>query len=240
MDMVNDYISDTLVHWTSRAKSDKESFDCLKNIVTSRLLYLSYCPNYADSSIKEKRTMMVCFTDLPLKYCGDVCSLFGKFGVGFKKKAMIEYGANTVFYTTERHLNRIVELNTLIKKLISEEADREWKSERERYQFTTEQLVSLHEIFGFTQEYSYKTNHVNYFQREWRLNFNTLPFVSGSDELNKPGFASFNIKEFGEMMFATEDIEYLIVPKAYSEDAKRLSVQIGCNLKIYEEEVDGK
>jgi hypothetical protein len=241
--MINQYISNSLVHWTGRGKTDNESFDRLKSIVTSQLLYLSYCPNYANSSIKDKKTLMVCFTDLPLKYCGDICSNFGKFGISFRKQKMIEYGANPVLYTTERHLNRIIELYKLIKRLLNEEVDREWKSEMERYQFTTEQLFSLHEIFGFTQEYSYKANHINYYQREWRLNFDTLPFESGKG-LNKPGYRDIkgmvDGKFTGEMMFAKEDIDCIIVPRAFLKKTQKLAAQICCNIKIYEVAVEGK
>jgi hypothetical protein len=36
-----DYINDTLVHWTGRAKSDDSAFEILKSIVTEQLPYSS-------------------------------------------------------------------------------------------------------------------------------------------------------------------------------------------------------
>lgn len=43
---MDNYISNTLVHWTGRNKDDERAFEILKDIISSQLIHLSYCPNY--------------------------------------------------------------------------------------------------------------------------------------------------------------------------------------------------
>jgi hypothetical protein len=251
------YINNTLVHWTGRGKDDEKSFEILKSIISKKKIYLSYCPNFATpvdqpstrNNINDKRTMMVCFTDLPLKYSKEFCAKFGKFGVGFKKSKMIEYGANPVFYTTGEHLNRIISTNSLINKLLSEEVDREWKDAKlnngvgDRYQFKSEQLYALKDLFGFSQEFSYKERDENYYQREWRLNFDTLPFESGKGA-EKVGFGGMHGVVGGkfmcEMKFSLDDIDYIILPKSFFKRAKEIGELCNNKFLIYEIEVENK
>lgn len=124
---------------------------------------------------------MVCFTDIPLRYSEKHCSLFGKFGVGFNKNKFVEYGANPVLYLTSTHNSRISEVNSLINRLLSENVDREWRQQVDRYQFTEEQLFSLSELFSFSQEYKYNHNNINYYQREWRIGYETLTPKTGGN-----------------------------------------------------------
>jgi len=248
---MKNYISETLVHWTGRGKTDDKSFEILKSIVLNQILYLSYCPNYGTptttpqmrDSITDRKTMMICFTDLPLRYSNEFCTKFGKFGVGFNKDVMMKYGANPVLYTTSKHLDRISEINKLINNLLSKEVDREWKGEIESYQFTSDQLYSLFEVFGFTQEYAYKDRDNNYYQREWRLNYETLPFESGkgAEKVGNGGMHGMvNGKFMCEMKFAIEDIDYIIVPKSYYRKCSELTNIPKEKIKIYEVVVEGK
>jgi hypothetical protein len=248
---MDNYISKTLIHWTGRGNDDEKSFEILKNIISKQIIYLSYCPNYATpidnpttrNNINDKETMMVCFTDLPLKNSKEFCSKFGSFGVGFKKKKMIEYGANPVLYTTSKHIDRIQNINTLINKLLDEEVDREWKNGMERYQFTSEQLYALHDFFGFTQEFSYKERDENYYQREWRLNYATLPFEAGK-AAEKVGYGGMRGVLGGkfrcEMKFSLDDIDYIIMPKSYFKRRSEISILTKDKFLIYEVEVEGK
>jgi hypothetical protein len=253
---MNKFINNTLVHWTGRNKNDENAFEVLKKIISSQKIYLSYCPNHPTpvdepstrENINDKKTMMVCFTDLPLKYSKTFCKKFGTFGIGFNKKKMIEYGANPVFYTTAKHLDRIKNTNSLINKLISEEIDREWKDENlnngigENYQFTGEQLYALNELFGFTQEFSYKDRDENYYQREWRINYETLPIEVGKGA-EKIGYGGMHHKVKGkflcEMKFAIEDIDYIILPKSFKRK-EEITELPGNKFVIYEAAVEGK
>ena len=248
---MDNYISNTLVHWTGRGKDNENSFEILKSIISKQIIYLSYCPNYGTptenptvrDNINDKKTMMVCFTDLPLIYSNEFCSKFGTFGIGFKKEKMIEYGANPVLYTTKKHIDRIENVNGLINKLLGEEVDREWRGEMERYQFTAEQLYSLHEFFGFTQEYSYKERDINYYQREWRLNYDTLPFEvgKGAEKIGYGGMHGLVGGKFMcEMKFSIDDIDYIIMPKSFYKRRNELSELSNDKFLIYEVEVEGK
>lgn len=236
------YINNSLVHWTGRGKSDDEAFSILEKIINSRILLLSYCPNYTKlpESVATK-TMMVCFTDLPLNLSAEHCKDFGCFGIGFSKEQMIIYGANPVLYTTKIQSERMKVFTNLLVKFAEFEKDREWKeSPEEPYQFTTTEFEKFLEISGFLQEYEYDINRINYFQREWRINYQTLPITPGNSP-QKPGDGGIHgmvgNKIMCEMLFAKEDVNYIVVKRDFEVRGRQLASTIGCELKIYEDEV---
>lgn len=236
------YLNETLIHWTGRAKSDSEAFEALEAICNERILRLSYCPSYVQVDFK-KGTSMVCFTEVPLEHCDEHCARFGKFGLAFCKQAMIEYGTNPVLYTTAKHLERIKHIGSLLERMKDLEKDREWRQELEPYQFTEDETVAMLEVMGLLQEYSYKnadgTDYVTYYQREWRLTFNVLPFA-GDNLPHAPGMSCFysrNGISYPIFKFTESDVQYLIVPEVYESRAAHLAKSIGCDLKIYEREV---
>lgn len=237
--MRHNYINEELVHWTGRGKSSEEAFDILSTIVDERILRLTYCPNYVSQEYNPM-SPMACFTDLPLNHSKKHCSKFGRFGIAFKKKNMIGYGANPVFYTTAKHFDRICNIATLLERMKDLEKDRGWREGVEPYSFKEDETLAMLEVIEFLQEYSYKnredSDHLNYPQREWRLTFNSLPFAGG-DSLHLPGMASFyirNEKPYKIFKFDPNDVEYLIVPFRYWRKALKLKRELGCSLKIYE------
>lgn len=247
---MDEYINQSLMHWTARGKKEKESFEVLKMIINEGFLQLSYSPNYGTppanpdeyDPLNDRRTIMACFTDLPLQFSKTFCEKFGHFGIGFKKETMITYGANPVMYTTNNHLHRIREINDLINKLLKKEMDRGWREELEPYQFTSDQLYALNEIFGFTQEFSYRNRDENYFQREWRINYETLQNTrNGIAEL--PGYG--RVKGLRgrdlkfEMKFDIADIDFLVVPRRFRKEILKLGFSSD-QVKIYEVEVLGR
>ena len=241
--MKRNYINDELVHWTGRKRSEDEAFRILRSICDEQVLRLPYCPRYAQEGFQPK-TAMACFTDVPLRHSKEHCGKFGKFGIGFHKERMISYGANPVFYTTGSHLERMREVYNLTSSLYELYKDRDWREDVEPYQFTDKEFLALHEISEFTQEYSYKNNdstdYLNYYQREWRLTFNSLKFTSGSDN-SIPGEASFYIKDGDSheiFNFSSDIVSYIIVPWRYYWKARELSKKLNCKLKIYEIAVD--
>ncbi len=137
---------------------------------------------------------MVCFTDLPLSFSAEHCSKFGRCGIGFRKDAMIAYGANPVFYTTSKHLARIQHIETLLATMKELEKDREWKNAIEKYPFSEDETVALMEVLEFLEEYSYKNEddgpYLHYYQREWRLPLGILPFAGDNKPL-EPGMSCF-------------------------------------------------
>jgi hypothetical protein len=233
------YISEHLVHWTGRKGTDESAFNALEAICTEKILRLSYCPNYKNKGY-EPKSAMVCFTDIPLKHSKEHCSIFGKFGIGFKKNKLIEYGANPALYTTGVHFNRIKNIGALLARMEDFEKDREWKSEIEHYQFTEEETLALQEVTDFLQEYSYKNedheDYVTYYQREWRLTFRSLPFAGGSKP-HSPGMSCFytrNGVSYSIFKYSPEDVEFIIAPLRYWLRARKLAQKIGCRLKIHE------
>lgn len=233
------YVNNTLVHWTGRGQTDFDALSALASICDEKLLRLSYCPNYVSEEY-DKKSAMVCFTDIPLWHAKEHCRRFGKFGIGFKKEKMIGYGANPALYTTGQHFSRIKQLSGLLERMEDLEKDREWKEEVEPYNFTEDETVAFQEVTDFLQEYSYKSQdsseYVTYYQREWRLTFRSLPFAGGTKPQN-PGMSCFYIrngKSYSTVKFSNDDVDYIVVPAKYWLHGRRLAKQMGCKLKIYE------
>lgn len=236
------YINEELIHWTGRAQNDEDAMNTLISICTENILRLSYCPNYVSDDYKPE-SAMVCFTDIPLMHAKEHCSKFGKFGIGFNKNKMIEYGANPALYTTRKHFDRIKKLANLLAKMEDLEKDRSWKSDLEPYSFTEEETIALQEVTDFLQEYAHRnkddSDYVTYYQREWRLTFRSLPFAGGSKPL-EPGTTSFYTKydkTYSIFKFSPEDVESIIVPSQYKEEGRKLATKMNCKLKIYEASV---
>lgn len=239
--MSDAYISNELIHWTGRKKSSAEAFKTLKAICDEEQLHLTFCPNYIDASNNfTKNTAMVCFTDIPLVHSAEHCDQFGHFGIAFHKKNMIDYGANPVLYTTSKHFSAIKEVSGLLSKMSKLEMDREWQEELTRYHFTEKQTVSLREILEYLQEYSYKGKDndpkATYYQREWRLAFNSLPFAGGISHLN-PGMATIQGGGMRIFKFSPKDIAYLVVPNSFQDKAKLIAKNLNCSVKGFELEV---
>ncbi len=243
--MSPEYINESLVHWTGRSKTENDALDILKTICEEQILRLTYCPNYSDKSYKPL-SAMACFTEIPLNFSGQHCNQFGRFGIAFRKETMIEYGANPVLYTTNTHFERIKHIGTLLERMKDLEKDREWKEDPdiEPYQFTEDETIALMEIMELLQEYSHRKedgiDYITYYQREWRLTFKVLPFA-GSDSEFLAGMSCFYIrngKSYHIFKFKREDVTYLIVPEAFASKAEPLAALLGCELKLYEREVN--
>ncbi len=233
------YINNELVHWTGRGQSDENAMNALASICDENILRLSYCPNYVSENYKPE-SAMVCFTDIPLKFAREHCSKFGKFGIGFNKKKLIQYGANPALYTTGKHFDRIKKLAELLAKMEDLEKDRECKADFEPYSFTEDETVAFQEVTDFLQEYSYKnkddSDYVTYYQREWRLTFRSLPFAGGTKP-HEPGMSCFYIRDnkaYSIFKFIPEDVEFIVVPLRYWRFGRKLANQMNCKLKIYE------
>lgn len=237
------YINSSLIHWTGRAKDQDAACSILENICREQILRLTYCPTYVQGNFRP-RVAMACFTDIPIEHSHEHCAKFGQFGLAFDKKKMIEYGANPVLYTTGRHLDRVRKLSCLLERMKDLEKDREWRSEVEPYNFAEDETFALLEVLGLLQEYSYKnddgTDYVTYLQREWRLTFEVLPFAGGTTE-HTPGSSCFYIRDettYSVFKFDKSDVEYIIAPAAYKDRASDAASILGCNLRIYEVEVN--
>ena len=239
----SEYISDSLIHWTGRKKSDEVAVQILKTICEECILRLTYCPRYVQQDFKPSASM-VCFTDIPLRFSGEHCGLFRRCGIAFHKNAMIAYGANPVLYTTSKHLTRIKHIDALLARMRDLEKDRDWKDEVEPYPFTEDETIALMEVADFLQEYAYRNEddvpHVTYYQREWRLPFNILPFA-GAGEPHEPGMSCFYSRDntsYAIFKFRSADVAFLVVPRAYQETVSEVARGIGCEVRVFEDEVD--
>lgn len=248
-----DFISNTLTHWTGRNKTDEEAFAIVEQIIKTRKLLLTYCPNYPRlPENRQLKTMMICFTDIPLNLSREQCERFGKFGVGFSKEVMIRYGANPVLYTTREMNEKVEKFISLIGRLQSEEVDREWRDATlnddvgDRYQFTSEQFYAMAELAGFMQNYQYSNTSIDYYQREWRINYETLPKAIGMEPQVNPGQGAIH-GSIGEgarrkvacsMLYDLNDIDYLVVPRAFQARAQQLVDGLRAEVKIYEDEIN--
>lgn len=240
---MTEYISNELVHWTGRGKKDEEAALILKTICEEEVLRLSYCPQYVQPGM-EHGSSMVCFTDIPLNLSREHCDRFGRCAIGFHKKQMIEYGANPVFYTTAKHLERVKHVENLLARMKDLEKDREWKEgEFEPYRFTEDETVALMEVVAFHQEYAYKNNdhgpNPTYYQREWRLPFNILPFA-GDNKPHTPGMSCIYSRAgttYPIFKFAPTDVAYLVVPEACQKAMADIAQVHSWEIKIFEQEV---
>ena len=238
-------ISDSLVHWTGRKKSDEAAVQILKAICEEGILRLTHCPRYVQPDLKPSASM-VCFTDIPLRLSGEHCGRFGRCGIGFRKEAMIRYGANPVLYTTSKHLARIKHIESLLARMKDFEKDREWRAESEPYRFTEDETIALTEVTDFLQEYAHKndddSSYVTYYQREWRLPFNILPFA-GEGKSHEPGMSCFYIRggiSYPILKFRNDDVAFLVVPRAYRKAVSGLAKAMCCEVKVLEDEVEAE
>ncbi len=232
---MSSYISNSLIHWTGRNKNFEEAYSTLEKIINSEILWLSFCPIH-NSAIEDCKIMMVCFTDIPLSLSEEHCNTFGKFGIAFNKNRMIGYGANPVFYLTDKNNNRLKEVYNFLTKALDKERDREFLEGSENFDYSTEQIYSLLEIFGFTQEYYSNTIEKEfYYEREWRINCQTLKIVSGQNEPESGQAKMLGITQKNGMKFDLSDIDFMIVPNSFYDKACLAFPKL--KVKIYENEI---
>lgn len=184
---------------------------------------------------------MTCLTDMPLERSREHSLKFGKCAVGFNLEKLKSYGANPVFYATEKHYEHIRHLTSLVDRMKNMEKDREWKNDFEPYQFTEDETVSLMILSGLLQEYTHKRDDQRnqHKQREWRIIFDALPFA-GDNTYQSPGMSCFKIVNKNSvrfMNFDPHDIEYIVVPRSQQAEGTALAEQIDKPCKILEDEL---
>lgn len=91
-------ISDNLIHFLAR--TDKESpgkqLDVFKLIVENGLRTGRVQIKFAEGA--SIINQIICFTDIPLRECNEHVSIYGKFGIGFKKSFVKNVGGNPARY----------------------------------------------------------------------------------------------------------------------------------------------
>lgn len=91
-------ISDNLIHFLAR--NDKENpgkqFAVFKSIVENGLRTGRVQIKFAEGA--SVISQIICFTDIPLRDCNEHTSIYGKFGIGFKKSYVKNAGGNPARY----------------------------------------------------------------------------------------------------------------------------------------------
>lgn len=160
----NGYISNYLIHWTGK-DGDKKGAEVLSIIASTCRLLLSYNRLHIFDINHEIHEKMVCFTDVPLAYSEQHCSLYGRFGIAFNKLSLMNVGAQPVFYASHACKR---DMDVIFKFL------------QEQTRTTTVDptlLKALHRHFYYIQRLSEERadrNDTFYYEREWRLGEQTL------------------------------------------------------------------
>ena len=91
-------ISDNLIHFLARQDKDSpgKQFEVFKLIIESGLRTGMVLIKFNDGGCVYNQT--VCFTDIPLRECNEHTSIYGKFGIGFKKSFVKNSGGNPARY----------------------------------------------------------------------------------------------------------------------------------------------
>lgn len=203
------YISDALIHWTGRGKTDDEAFETVKIILNTNRFLLKNCPTTAKLDAIQAKEQIVCFTDIPLELSRTHCFRFGNCGIAVKKSDFIEYGANPVLYYTRQMATRIQDVYSNILKNRGDMAT-------DKFSLSLDELLgSLSRLF---QAYSYEDDdtELNYYQREWRLVFDPKKFSVDQ----KPGTYTLKGKNEGSyFIFEEKNILFIVVPRSIENEA---------------------
>jgi hypothetical protein len=245
------HINRYLTHWTGRGKSDAEALNIICQIIKTRTLKLSPCPNIFNNNDGSKNTVpMVCFTETPIEHSIEHCNKFGFFGIGFEKQDMIKLGANPVLYIVPNRKYYQDTLNIYY-----------WKELKEKWGAQTDVPFEIRNnlswLLSVTQPYSDILNGTEreyYEQREWRI-IRMLPYGVTNAEIQKwgPIDDGFKLNEIkidneeriingvsenfliGWLSFQQESIKNIIVPKKYRDEIIKIKEKenlIDCDILL--------
>ena len=237
---------DALLHFTGRATLADQAaeFSVLESICTKNELWFSRTAVFGDEKW-ERKVDMCCLTELELSKCQGHSERFGPFAVAFKRRKLQEYGAKSVSYVKQEDYLKIQLRFLDFQEKIDLEKDKEWRKqgEPESYDYTESQFLDLKESVEWLQEHAYKPlekNDPNFVQREWRIVFDFLE-CSLVDTPLRPGMTTCDYnacRPFTRLMkFAPDDIEFIVVPRSYEDQGRKLADDIGKRCKILEDEL---
>lgn len=91
-------ISDNLIHFLARSDKDSPNrqFNIFKLIIENGLRTSQIQIKFAEGA--SVLNQIICFTDIPLRECNEHTSIYGKFGIGFKKSYVKNAGGNPARY----------------------------------------------------------------------------------------------------------------------------------------------
>lgn len=161
MDTDDGYISRYLIHWAGRDKPISERADALSTIASTCRLKLSQNSFFLDGSL-DVREGMACFTDVPLRQSVNHCAKYSSFGIAFHKLALMNYGAQPVFYFSHV-LKR--DMGTIYRFVLDQ-------LEKHSRDVSDDVFRALHRHFYFMQQFSVgraDAPDTHYYDREWRI-----------------------------------------------------------------------
>jgi hypothetical protein len=91
-------ISDNLIHFLARNDKDSPDKQCgvFKQIIETGLRTGRNQTKFSEGG--SIISQIICFTDIPLRECSEHTSVYGKFGIGFKKSYVKRAGGNPARY----------------------------------------------------------------------------------------------------------------------------------------------
>jgi hypothetical protein len=207
----NGYISDYLIHWTGK-KGDEHGARVLSIIAETLQLRLS--PNHLflldwSHAIHAK---MVCFTDVPLCHSKEHCGRYGRFGIAFQKMALMNHGAQPVFYASHTCKR---DMNTIFRFL---------QEQMQSPTLSSEVFKALQRHFYFIKSFSdgpANSRDAFYYEREWRLGEQTLATKEDEFRTEREGYplpyAGELVKNGDEAYFRFEKewVAFLVVPQFF-------------------------
>jgi hypothetical protein len=222
-------ISDNLIHFLDKQHkaSPNEQFGVFKSIIKLGLRLTKNSITFGGSG--SLHNYIVCFTDIPLNFCDEHTTVYGKFGIGFKKSSIKKCGGNPVRYFIDRprlpgdyggamydnlcsHFGRMQQLSVALDRddalvlydrngevILSNDALKEWR-------------IVQRTVLSFEKEMdsgpvSDETNQTDlyYKEREWRL----VPLIGNKS-------SGFVVHEMSEdcyyYKFDRSDVNMVVTP----------------------------
>lgn len=227
-------ISDNLIHFLARSNKENPliQLEVCKQIFEQGLRTSAMQVKFPDGAFVFNQ--VICFTDIPLKECDDHTSIYGKFGIGFKKSFVKNSDGNParyfVDYATSNHNNERrgvpywhlwdqFKFMMAIRNQLANDSEFKLMNKDGEVVFTTEVLNqyvnSAIYAFSFDKEMGdlgpardeTKEIDLYYKEREWRLVPSTVDLQLGIVE-GSSGVAhyKFNRSDVNMVVVPNEDI----------------------------------
>lgn len=136
--------------------------------------------------LEIKQHARVCFTDIPEKMLSAHCQEYGKFGIGFSRKTVLEWGGNPVIYVPNHPdrntletsmagmlycLHRVAPLMERLKECLERLVPLDGKDGVRFIEYIDQTEQSVRRMLGFVKEMSsQEENDYKYlYEREWRI-----------------------------------------------------------------------
>lgn len=105
------YNIDNLIHFLARGEkaSPTKQLEILTQIIEQGLRTARTEIKYSDGAYIHNQ--VICFTDIPLRDCDEHTSIYGKFGIGFKKSFVKRVGGNPARYFLNYHPGQIGQIS---------------------------------------------------------------------------------------------------------------------------------